>query len=51
MAVSINITGHPALATRWAGRPGVMWAFGPGVILACAEQRWARSLEGTDRGS
>jgi peptidoglycan/LPS O-acetylase OafA/YrhL len=26
-----------------------MWAFGPGVILACAEQRWAAELEGTER--
>ena len=49
MAVSIKITGHPALGNPLGGPAGVMWAFGPGVILACAEQRWARELEGTDK--
>jgi peptidoglycan/LPS O-acetylase OafA/YrhL len=49
MATSIAITGHPALGNPLGGPAGVMWAFGPGVILACAEQRWAAELEGTER--
>ncbi|MCW3066918.1 MAG: acyltransferase 3 [Solirubrobacterales bacterium] len=50
MAASIAITGHPALGNPLGGPAGVMWAFGPGVILACAEQRWAEELSGTERG-
>jgi peptidoglycan/LPS O-acetylase OafA/YrhL len=49
MAGSIAITGHPALGNPLGGPPGVLWAFGPGVILACAEQRWAEELDGTER--
>ena len=49
LAVSIVITGHPALGNPLGGPAGVIWAFGPGVILACAEQQWARRLEGTPR--
>jgi peptidoglycan/LPS O-acetylase OafA/YrhL len=50
MAASIAITGHPALGNPLGGPLGVLWAFGPGVILACAEQRWAEGLSGAERG-
>jgi peptidoglycan/LPS O-acetylase OafA/YrhL len=49
MAGSIAVTGHPALGNPLGGPPGVLWAFGPGVILACGEQRWAAELDGTER--
>ena len=50
MAGSIAVTGHPALGNPLGGPLGVLWAFGPGVILACAEQRWGERLTGAERG-